>query len=227
MGIVRLAVLHETLPADALRTRDVYRLMTDVIAPRPIAWVSTLSDEGRPNLAPFSYFQGICSNPPTVVLGISWHRNGRPKDTLRNILARREFTISHVSEPLVEAMNATSGEYPAEVDEWELSGEPGARLPAAAALEVAPPRVAEARAALECTLMHAIPIGQGPTGMPSSTLVVGRIVCFSLAKGLLRRNEAGHLLPIDPAQLAAVGRLGGIAYTRTRETFRLPRPTIV
>ena len=215
---------HETIPASSLRSRDSYRLMTDLVVPRPIAWVSTLDEDGRPNLAPYSFFQGVCANPPMVVLGMAWS-DGQPKDSLRNILARREFTISHVSEPLAEAMNATSIAYPSEVSEWAAAG-PNADTPLASAPSsvVAPPRVAAALAALECRMVHAIPIGRGQAGNPSTTLVIGEILVFSVAKGLVERDEAGHVRPIDPAQLATVGRLGGMSYTRTAQTFELSRP---
>lgn len=220
------AVEHDTIPAEGLKSRDVYRLMTDLVAPRPIAWVSTLDEDGRRNLAPFSYFQGVCSRPPMVMLSISWHPDGRPKDTLRNILARREFTVSHVSEPLGQAMNVTSGDYPRDVSEWDIAGRDDQPLDSAPAVRVAPPRVRQARAALECRLVHALPLGRGPAGKPSSTLVLGEVILFSVARGLLRRDERGHLLPMDPARLAAVGRLGGIAYTRTRESFEMARPKV-
>jgi flavin reductase (DIM6/NTAB) family NADH-FMN oxidoreductase RutF len=216
---------HETLSASELRSRDCYRLMTDIVVPRPIAWVSTLDEDGRPNLAPFSFFQGMCSQPPTVVLGVGWHPDGRPKDTLRNILLRREFTVSHVSEALAEAMNATSVNYPQDVSEWVAAG-PGEGIPLASAPAsvVAPPRVAAALAALECRMVHAIPLGVSPAGKPSTTLVVAEIVAFSLAKGLVSRDEAGHVRSIDPAHLATVGRMGGMAYTRTAQTFEMERP---
>lgn len=224
---------HEHIDAGRLRTRDIYRLMTDLVAPRPIAWVSSLDEQGKHNLAPFSYFQAVSSKPPTVMLGISWKRDGTPKDTLRNISSQREFTISHVSTALVEAMNATSGEYDADVDEWEVAAQAhaatGRALGALAptpSIRVAPPRVAGACAALECKLTHAIPLGRGPTGKPSTTLVLGEVLCFSVRRDLLRRDEAGHLRPIDPAQLAVVGRLGGIAYTATTDRFELTRPKL-
>lgn len=215
---------HERLEAATLSTSDAYRLMTDVIAPRPIAWVSTLDEHGRPNLAPFSYFQAVCSRPPTIMLSIGTRPDGKPKDTLANLLATRELTISHVSEPLAAAMNATSADVPTGVDEWEGAGEPGVRLPSAPAAVVAPPWVAGARAALECRLVHAIPLGQGPRGGPSSTLVLAEVLVFWVAAGLVQRDERGRLRPIDPAALAAVGRLGGMSYARTRDTFDLPRP---
>jgi flavin reductase (DIM6/NTAB) family NADH-FMN oxidoreductase RutF len=214
----------ERLDAATLSTSETYRLMTDIVAPRPIAWVSTLDAEGRPNLAPFSYFQAVCSRPPMVMLSLATHPDGRPKDTLANVLATRELTISHVSESLVAAMNATSGDYPPEVDEWELADEPGGRLPALPSAVVAPPRVAAARAAMECRMTHAIPLGHGPGGAPSSTVVLAEVLVFWIASGLAKRDERGRLVPIDPAALAAVGRLGGMSYARTRDAFELPRP---
>jgi len=216
--------LHDRLDAATLPVSDAYRLMTDIVAPRPIAWVSTLDPHGRANLAPFSYFQAVCSRPATVMISVSHHADGSPKDTLRNILATRELTISHVSEPLGVAMNATAGDYPPEVDEWEIAGEPGARLPSLPSAVVAPPRVAAARAAMECRLTHAIPLGRGSKGTPSTTLVLAEVLVFWIASGLLERDERGRLVPIDPAALAAVGRLGGMSYARTRDTFDLPRP---
>lgn len=220
--------LHERLDAATLSASDAYRLMTDIVAPRPIAWVATLDPHGRPNLAPFSYFQAVCSRPPTVMLSFAHHGDGRPKDTLANILATRELTISHVSESLAAPMNATSADVPPGVDEWEVAGEPGARLPSLPSVVVAPPRVAAARAAMECRMTHAIPLGHtksgGPGSAPSSTLVLAEVQVFWIASGLVSRDERGRLEPIDPAALAAIGRLGGMSYARTRDTFALPRP---
>ncbi len=211
---------HE-LPTESLTAGDCYRLMSSLIIPRPIAWVSTLSAEGHPNLAPFSYFQGMCSDPPTVVLGIAWLADGKPKDTLRNILDTGEFTISQVSEALAEKMNLTAGSYPAHTDEWQLAG-----LDSAPSRAVAPPRVARALAAFECRLVHAIPLGEGSTGAPSATMVVGHIVHFHVREGLIEYGPGDKLRQVDSAQLAAVGRLGGMAYTRTRDRFELARPKI-
>lgn len=214
----------DRLDAASLSAGEAYRLMTDVIAPRPIAWVSTVDEDGRPNLAPFSYYQAVCSRPPMVMLSFGSRPDGRPKDTLANILATRELTINHVSESLAEAMNATSADVAPNVDEWEAAGEVGARLPSLPASVVAPRRVAGARVALECRMVHAIPLGQGPQGKPSSTVVLAEVLVFWLANGLLSRDERGRIARIDPAVLAAVGRLGGMSYARTRDTFVLPRP---
>lgn len=215
----------ERLDAAELSSRDAYRLMTDIVAPRPIAWISTIDADGRPNLAPFSYFQAVCSRPPMVIVAIGNRPDGRPKDTLANVLATRELTISHVSEPLAEGMNATSGTYEPGVDEWELAGEPGERLAGQASSVVRPPRVAAARAALECRMTRAIPLGEGRGG-PSTTLVVAQVLVFWVAPGLLQRDERGRLMPMDPAALASVGRLGGMSYARTRDIFEMTRPSV-
>lgn len=215
---------HEHIDPSGLNGRDVYRLMTDLVAPRPIAWVSTLSASGVPNLAPFSYFQAMGSKPPTVVIGCGWTRAGTPKDTLRNILDTREFTISHVSEPVAEAMNLTAAELPRGESEWDYAAKQ-VPLTSVAAQVVQPPRVAEARASMECRMVQAIPVGRTVAGSPASTIVVGQVVAFTVAEGLVRRDESGHFLPMDPAQLESVGRLGGIAYTRTADaSFEIVRP---
>lgn len=211
----------DELPASSLSAAESYRLMTDLVAPRPIAWVSTCDAEGRGNLAPFSYFQAVCSSPPTIVLGIAWYPDGRMKDTLRNILETRELVVSHVSEGLVEAAVATSVAYERGISEWERAG-----VAAAPSSEVRPDRVAESHASMECVLRHAIPLGASPAGAPSSTLVVAEVVHFAIAEGLLLRDPRGHLQPIDPARLGAVGRMGGIAYTTTDSCLEIPRPSV-
>jgi flavin reductase (DIM6/NTAB) family NADH-FMN oxidoreductase RutF len=224
--MVTVPVPHHELPARDLRPRDRYRLMTDLVAPRPIAWVSSKPHSGPTNLAPFSYYQAVSSDPPTIVLGIASRPDGRPKDTLANILATREFTISHVGRPLVEACNHTAGDYPAEESEWSHAGPGGIPLPSAPAQRVAAPRVAAAKASLECRLLHAIPLHRDGRPHPATTLVVAQIVCLTVARDLLQRSENGQVAPIPAARLASVGRLGGIAYTDGSEVFELPRPQV-
>jgi flavin reductase (DIM6/NTAB) family NADH-FMN oxidoreductase RutF len=211
---------HE-LPAESLSKGDRYRLMSSIIIPRPIAWVSTVSADGVRNLAPYSYFQAMSSDPPTVVLGMGWHASGKPKDSLRNVLDTGEFCVSLVSEALAEPMNQSSGTYAPEVEEWEVTG-----VESAPSTAIAAPRVNEALAALECRLVQAIPLGLGPAGSPSTSLVIGRIVHFHLREGLLSRDQKGRVMAVDPARLAAIGRLGGIAYTKTSDRFELVRPKV-
>ena len=211
--------IHDELPVRELSTSETYRLMTDLVAPRPIAWVSTIDGRGRANLAPFSYYQAVCSSPPTIVLGIAWLPEGRPKDTLANVLETRELTINHVSEDLTEHMNATSAAFEHGLSEWELCG-----VESAPAVAVAPRRVAAARAGFECRLTHAIPLGVSKLGTPSSTMIVAEVVHVWVVADLLQRDGRGRVLPIEPAKLAAVGRLGGIGYTTTVGHFDLARP---
>ncbi len=215
---------HVTIEAAGLPAREAYQLMIDLIAPRPIAWVSTCDGEGRRNLAPFSYYQGVCSQPPTIVLSIAW-RDGRPKDTLRNILATGELVVNHVDREHAAAMNTTSADVGPEVDEWaEVVAAGLGPLTPVAARTVRACVVGEAKAALECRLVHAIPLGHSRNGAPSSTLIIAEVNAFRLAPGLAERDDAGRLRPIDPAQLASIGRLGQIAYTETTAVFSMPRP---
>ncbi|MEE9202083.1 MAG: flavin reductase family protein, partial [Dehalococcoidia bacterium] len=101
-----------------LEHRDVYQLLISLIVPRPIALVSTIAPDGIHNLAPFSFFTGVCSKPPTVCLSVVRRRGGEKKDTLRNMEATREFVVSMVSDHLAEPMNQSAAEYPPEVDEF-------------------------------------------------------------------------------------------------------------
>lgn len=207
------------IPASSLSTADAYRLMTDLIAPRPIAWVSTVDAEGRQNLAPFSYYQAGCSRPPMIVLAISTQPDGRPKDTLANVLATRELVVCHVHREQAAAMNETSAAFAHEVSEWEAVG-----VAAAPSRVVRPPRVASSHASLECVLRHAMPLGEGAGGGPSSWLVVAEVLHFHVRAGLCGRDARGRLQAIDAGALGSVGRLGGIAYTTTESRFELPRP---
>lgn len=211
----------QELSVPELSPRDRYRLMTDLVAPRPIAWISTVSSQGLANLAPFSYFQAVSSDPATIVLGFAWRGDGRPKDTLANILETHELTINHVSRPLAEAMNATSGDYPPGVSEWEACA-----IEPSPAQEVRPARVAGAIAGLECRLTQAIPLGHSKAGSPSSTLVIAQVVHIWVRSGLVQRDERGHLQPIEPDALGAVARLGGNAYSSTEGHWQLARPTL-
>ncbi len=197
-------------PAD-LATRDLYTWMVRLITPRPIAWVSTLSDTGIANLAPFSFFSGLGANPPTVLFCPANNRSGRAKDTLANVLSSGQFVVNVVTESDAEAMNMTSSEWDADVDEFEL-----AAVEKASCQVVSAPRVANASAAMECELLQAITLGTGPGG---ANLVIGRIVWIHLADRLMDADG-----DFDAKQLDTIGRMGGNDYVRTRERFTLPRP---
>ena len=192
--------------------QDIYKLLIGSIVPRPIALVSTISPDGNANLAPFSFFTAISSNPPLICFCPGPRASGGPrKDTLRNISMTREFVVNIVSEDIAEAMNLTSGEYPPEVDEFQLAG-----LTPVPSLAVRPPRVAESPVNMECTLRLAIEFSEEPGG---GNLIIGDIARIHVADDIVDNFR------IDPDKLRAIGRMGGpTAYTRTRDRFDMVRP---
>ncbi|HWL81197.1 MAG TPA: flavin reductase family protein [Roseomonas sp.] len=189
-----------------LSPRDRYKLLIGTVVPRPIAWVTTVGPEGRPNAAPYSFFNCLSADPAIVALGIEFRPDGAPKDTARNIRACGCFTVNIVSDALVEAMNVCAVPFPPEVDELEKAGL--ALLPGVA---VASPRIAAAPAALECRLHSFLEIGT------SREIVLGEVV-----HAHLRADAVDDRLHVDPAVLDAVGRMGGHGYARTRDRFDLP-----
>ena len=190
---------------------QMYRYLIGCITPRPIAWVSTLSPRGIPNLAPFSFFNGVAANPPTVVFSPVNRRDGSKKDTVRNIEATPEFVVNVVSFDQAGPMNASSEEFAYEVSEFEKCG----LTPLPSEL-IKPPRVKEARVHMECVLHQIVLVGTGPL---AANLVIGRVVLMHVDDAVL---DAGG--EIDPAKLDTIGRMGGLAYSRTKERFDLPRP---
>ncbi len=191
--------------------REIYAWMVRLITPRPIAWVSTLSDDGVANLAPFSFFNGVGANPPTLLFCPANRRDGTPKDTLVNIQRTGQFVVNIVTDPDAEAMNTTSGEWDPSEDEFEI-----ADLDKADSLCVKPPRVAVCKAAMECTLLEAIQLGTGPGG---ANVVIGRIVQIHVSDEMI--GEDGQL---DAQRMATIGRMGDADYVRTGDRFSMPRP---
>ncbi len=195
--------------------KDIYKLMVGLVVPRPIAFVSTVSADGVQNLAPFSFYNAICSRPPVICFSASVRSKPRPgmgprKDTLENIRATGEFVVNVVSEEIVEQMNAAAAEVSPEVDEFALSG-----LTALPSERVKPPRVAEAKAQMECKLHQLVVVSEEPQG---ATLVLGEIVRFHVQADLVKRFH------VDPMALKAVGRMAGSGYCRSTEMFDLERP---
>jgi len=193
---------------------DIYKLLIGSIVPRPIALVSTLSHDGIPNLAPFSFFTGISSKPALICFCPGPRPAGGPrKDTLENITRTREFVVNIVSEEIAEAMNLTAGEYPPEVDEFTIAG-----LTAAPSDVVKPPRVAESHVNMECRLYLSIEFSELPGG---GNLVIGEVLRFHVDDRIVENFK------IDPDKLRAVGRMGGpTGYTRTRDRFDMIRPKV-
>lgn len=194
-----------------LAPRERYAWMIDIITPRPIAWVSTTSADGRTNLAPFSFFQGVCAQPPTLLFVGANDRTGKKKDTIVNIEQVPEFVVCVVPHALGAAMNQTAAALPHGESEFERFG-----IAAAASTRVKPPRVANSPVALECRLDRIVQVGEGPL---AGNLVLGQIVCAHVSEEVL--NTDGR---IDPAKLDLIARMGGDLYARTTERFSLSRP---
>jgi flavin reductase (DIM6/NTAB) family NADH-FMN oxidoreductase RutF len=196
-------------PAD-LSARDAYRLAISIVAPRPIAWISSLGADGTHNLAPFSFFNVVGHDPVTVMVSIG-SRRGETKDTLRNIRETREYVINIADESLVGAVNQSSGDYAYGINEFEM-----AAIEAIPSDVVKPPRVALAPAALEVRSTQIIPV-EG-TGY---TMCLGEVVRFHLRDGLLRPNGTA-----DTAALHPLTRLGGDEYGALGHIFELARPKV-
>ncbi|MBM3760548.1 MAG: flavin reductase family protein [Acidobacteria bacterium] len=197
---------------EEVSAKDLYKLMIGTVVPRPIAWVSTVSEDGTNNLAPYSFFNAVSADPPVVCFSPSRKPGGdNRKDTLRNIETTGVFVVNMVSEHLAAAMNQSAADVPPEVDEFVLAGvtpEPATRIAA--------PMVKEALAKMECRLRQVIPLGDQPS---SGMLVLGDVVCLHFAEGLIDNYK------VDPDLLNAVGRMGGTSYCGTRQRFDLERPT--
>ncbi|KAF8967834.1 hypothetical protein BDZ97DRAFT_1976813 [Flammula alnicola] len=193
--------------------KNSYRLLTSAIVPRPIAFVSTLSAEGQPNLAPFRFV--VSDNPPMVSVSFSLSTR-RPKNTRNNIVATKEFTISIISEPFAEAANATSVGCPADKDEWIISG-----LTKENSTVVKPSFVRESAIGMECELYSFQDITPSTSSEPSTTVVLGLIKKIHVRESVL--NEDG--VTVNPAKLRPIARLGGTTYARLLEGFDLPRPS--
>jgi flavin reductase (DIM6/NTAB) family NADH-FMN oxidoreductase RutF len=194
-----------------LTARDAYSWMVMTILPRPIAWASTISADGKTNLAPFSFFQGVCANPPTLMFTPVNNRQGGKKDTVRNIEAVPEFVINLVPRALAEQMNATSATLPYGESEFEKFG-----IASTPSDLVRPPRVAAAPVAFECRLDRIMNIGEGPL---AAHVIFGRILAAHIRDDVLGADGKP-----DARKLDLVGRLGGDDYTTTRDTFSIERP---
>lgn len=186
---------------------DSYKLLTNLVIPRPIAWVSSQSPDGVVNLAPFSFFNAVGSNPLYIMISVGQRDDGTLKDTAKNILASGDFVVNLVTEDLFTAMNISAADFPA--DQSELDA---ANLNTSPSLRVKPPRVAEAQASLECKLFNAQPLGD-------YTLIIGEVVMFHVADHLI--GPRLHINGFEP-----LGRLGSPSvYCRTADRFDVARIT--
>ncbi|UPT75170.1 MAG: flavin reductase family protein [Elusimicrobiota bacterium] len=165
-----------------------------------------------PNLAPFSFFTGICANPMTVCFAPVNDRNGKKKDTLVNIEKTKQFTVNIVNEDNAEKMNQTSAAYPYGVNEFEKAG-----LTALPSTKIKAPRVKESPVSYECELEQIVRIGEGPL---AGNLVIGRVVNFHCDDSIYNDGKIRH------QSINAIGRMEGSWYARTKDAFELPRPEL-
>jgi flavin reductase (DIM6/NTAB) family NADH-FMN oxidoreductase RutF len=200
--------------SDQISPRELYRALLIAVGPRPIAWVSTLSKSGHPNLAPFSFFNVVSANPPMLGFspGIRNLMDGvEPKGTLVNIRETGEFVVNIVTFALAQAMNITSGDYEHGVNEFEL-----AKLATRSSRIVRPPQVAASPVSFECTLDRILDFGNPTTG----SLIIGEIVALHLEESALKEGR------LELNALDLIGRMGGMQYTRTTNRFEMQRPVV-
>jgi flavin reductase (DIM6/NTAB) family NADH-FMN oxidoreductase RutF len=193
--------------------RDMHHVLMSIIAPRPIAWVSTVSDGGVYNLAPFSAFCVMSVNPAIVGFNSAAFRDGRKKDTLINIESSGEYVVNMVDESLAEAMNITSASFPSETDEFQEAG----LTPVKADL-VKAPMVGESPVSLECRIRQILKFGEEPM---MNNFIVGDVLLIHVKDEYMINEE------INASALKLIGRLGGRGidrYCRTTDSFEMQRP---
>jgi flavin reductase (DIM6/NTAB) family NADH-FMN oxidoreductase RutF len=196
-----------------LSHRDFYRILVTAVAPRPIAWVSTVSKAGHTNVAPYSFFNVVCAHPPLLGFSPALRQveDGiAPKDTLSNLRETGEFVVNVVPYALTHAMNMTAGEYGPQEDEFAIAG-----LTVRDSQVVRVPQVAESPVSFECRVHQIMDFGTEP---PSGSLVIGEIVSVFMAESAMKDGK------LDASALDLIGRMGGLDYARTTERFALERP---
>jgi len=193
--------------------RANFHTLLSCVLPRPIAFVSTISADGVHNLAPFSFFNAVGSNPPAVIFSPSTRADGTQKDTMVNLRQVPEMVVQVVPHAIAEAMNQASAQYPPEVNEFEAAG-----FTALPSRFIRPMRVAESPVQMECRLLQIVPVGSGPL---SGNICIGEILCFHVAEGFLLADET-----IDINKIDLIGRMGGDWYTTIRDRFELSKPAM-
>lgn len=188
----------------------VYKLLTGAIIPRPIGWISSISEKGISNLAPFSYFNAVGDDPPHVMFAVG-SNNHQHKDTLINVLATKQFVVNMVTEALAEQMNTTAQSVPAEVDEFELAG-----LTPIKSEKIKPFRVAESPITFECELVHHYFLENHKQG--GACIIIGRIVLMHFDEAVLLDNYKINLHTYQP-----IARLAGSYYSKLGELFSVKR----
>lgn len=190
--------------------RENYKFLTGSIIPRPVAFVTTLSEDGILNGAPFSYFNIVSSNPPLISLSIQ-RLQGEQKDTARNIVEKKEFVVHIVDEHNVDDINKTAASLPSSESEIEL-----AQLETIKSSKITIPGVKQAKIRMECVLEHSVELGGGD--LPGCDLIIGKVVQFHIEESLYEEGR------IDHKKLEAVSRLAGANYAKVGEVFEIKRP---
>jgi flavin reductase (DIM6/NTAB) family NADH-FMN oxidoreductase RutF len=196
---------------EKLEAQNRYKILASTVTPRPIAWVTTMSGSGVINAAPYSFFNAMGHEPPTLAIGML-AGSERFKDSAANILETGEFVVSLVAEKNAEAMNVTCIDAPPDVDELALAG-----LTPVASHAVRPPRIAESPVSFECKTLASLVTG------PRQTVVIGRVICAHIDDAVIQDKERCY---IDTQKLNLIGRMHGSGwYARTTDLFHLDRPT--
>ncbi|ESU24877.1 hypothetical protein FEDK69T_04300 [Flavobacterium enshiense DK69] len=190
--------------------KATYKLLTGAVIPRPIGWISSISEDGILNLAPFSFFNAVGEDPPHVIFS-TVRPNNSNKDTLNNILATKQFVVNMVVEEIVEQMNITSQSVESHVNEFELAG-----LTPAPSLKVKAPRVKESPINMECELVHHYTLEDNRHG--GATIIVGRVVMFHIDESVLLDDFKINMETYKP-----VARLAGSNYSKLGEIFSIKR----
>lgn len=196
-------------PSD-IDQKSIYKLLTGIVIPRPIGWISSISEDGILNLAPFSYFNAVGDDPPHVMFSAGNGKNAN-KDTLKNVLTTKQFVVNMVTEALVEQMNATAQAIPSDQSEFDL-----AKLTPIPSLKVKPPRVKESPISMECELVHHYTLEDSKFG--GSTILIGRIVLFHVEDKMVLDDYK-----IDIERYQPVSRLAGANYSKLGEIFSVKR----
>ncbi len=187
--------------------RDSHELLVGAIVPRPIAFVSTVGEDGIFNVAPFSFFTGVCVKPALIGFETAWRRDGQKKDTLRNIECSREFVVNVVTESMAKAMSQAGEEYASYIDEFKETG-----LTPIKADIVKAPMVAESPINMECKLVQILEFGQA---LRRASFIIGEVVRVHVKDEFLVNGR------IEMSKLKAIGRLAGEFYCRTEDMFEI------
>lgn len=195
---------------DSIDQKATYKLLTGAVIPRPIGWISSISKDGIPNLAPFSFFNAVGEDPPHIMFS-TVRPNNSNKDTLNNVLETGQFVVNMVVEDIVEQMNTTSQSVTPDVNEFELAG-----LTAIPSLKVKAPRVKESPINMECELVHHYTLEDNKHG--GATILIGRVIMFHIDESVLLDDFKINMETYKP-----VARLAGSNYSKLGEIFSIKR----